>query len=200
MELCTNLQQRVLDLEKTKTTQQNEIASLKRRFKKLEQKKRSRTHRLKRLHKVGMSRRVESSGDEVDLGEDASKQERRINATDADEDITLVSVQDDADVEMFDVGTLTGDEVFAEQEVADAKGVVIEEPNIPVNAASALIKAKVQDKGKGKMVEPEHVKSTKNKVQIMLNEEIALKLQAEIDEEERIGRAEVENIDEANIA
>ncbi|GKA47014.1 uncharacterized mitochondrial protein-like protein [Tanacetum coccineum] len=30
MELCTNLQQRVLDLEKIKTTQQNEIASLKR--------------------------------------------------------------------------------------------------------------------------------------------------------------------------
>ncbi|GJZ07942.1 hypothetical protein Tco_0542225 [Tanacetum coccineum] len=44
MELCTNLQQRVLDLEKTKTTQQNEIASLKRRVKKLKQKKRSRTH------------------------------------------------------------------------------------------------------------------------------------------------------------
>ncbi|GJV34040.1 hypothetical protein Tco_1394440 [Tanacetum coccineum] len=39
MELCTNLQQRVLDLEKTKTTQQNEIASLKRRVKKLEKKK-----------------------------------------------------------------------------------------------------------------------------------------------------------------
>ncbi|GJT43243.1 putative ribonuclease H-like domain-containing protein [Tanacetum coccineum] len=31
MELCTNLQQRVLDLETTKTTQSNEIASLKRR-------------------------------------------------------------------------------------------------------------------------------------------------------------------------
>ncbi|GKA97129.1 uncharacterized mitochondrial protein-like protein [Tanacetum coccineum] len=158
----------------------------------------------------------ESSGDEEDLGKDASKQERRINAIDVDEDITLVSVQDDADVEMFDVGTLTGDEVFAEQEVAakgvnltvdevtlaqalaalkrvkpKVKGVVIEEPSIPVNAASASIKAKVQDKGKGKIVEPEPVKSTKNKVQIMLNEEIALKLQAEIDEEERIGRAEL---------
>ncbi|GJT63420.1 putative ribonuclease H-like domain-containing protein [Tanacetum coccineum] len=103
MELCTNLQQRVLDLEKTKTTQQNEIASLKRRVKKLEQKKRSRTHGLKRLHKVGMSRRVESFGDEDDLGEDASKQGRRINAIDAYEDITLVNVQDDADNEMFDV-------------------------------------------------------------------------------------------------
>ncbi|GKD45092.1 hypothetical protein Tco_1269737 [Tanacetum coccineum] len=47
MELCTNLQIRVLDLEKTKTTQAEEIVSLKRRVKKLEHKKRSRTHGLK---------------------------------------------------------------------------------------------------------------------------------------------------------
>ncbi|GJV66734.1 hypothetical protein Tco_1482243 [Tanacetum coccineum] len=58
---------RVLDLEKIKTTQHNEIDSLKRRVKKLEQKKRSRTHRLKRLRKVGATARVESSGDEEDL-------------------------------------------------------------------------------------------------------------------------------------
>ncbi|GJT30346.1 putative reverse transcriptase domain-containing protein [Tanacetum coccineum] len=40
MELCTNLQTKVLDLEKTKTTQHNEIASLKRRVKNLEKKSR----------------------------------------------------------------------------------------------------------------------------------------------------------------
>nr|GFD54413.1 hypothetical protein [Tanacetum cinerariifolium] len=39
----------------------------------------------------------------------ASKQER-IEAIDADEDITLVNVQDDA--EMFDVNVLDGEEVF----------------------------------------------------------------------------------------
>ncbi|GJW99203.1 hypothetical protein Tco_0181011 [Tanacetum coccineum] len=168
MELCTNLQQRVLDLENTKTTQANEIARI-----------------------------------------------------DDDDEITLVSVQDDVDAKMFDVGTLTGDEVFAEQEVAakdvnltvdevtlaqalaalksvkpKVKGDVIEEPSVPVSAASASIK----DKGKGKMVEPEPVKPTKKKVQIMLDEEIVLKLQAKIDEEERIARAEEEKIDEANIA
>ncbi|GKF24350.1 hypothetical protein Tco_0076672, partial [Tanacetum coccineum] len=44
MKLCTTLQNRVLDLEKTKTAQQNEIASLKRRVKKHEKKNRSRTH------------------------------------------------------------------------------------------------------------------------------------------------------------
>ncbi|GJQ95887.1 hypothetical protein Tco_0007026 [Tanacetum coccineum] len=64
MELWSNLQTRVLNLETTKTTQANEIASLKRRVKKLEKKNQSRTHKLKRLYKVGLSTRVESSGDE----------------------------------------------------------------------------------------------------------------------------------------
>nr|GEU58744.1 hypothetical protein [Tanacetum cinerariifolium] len=54
----------------------------------------------------------ESSGDEESLGEDGSKQERRIDAIDADEYITMVSAQDDADKEMFDVDVLGGEEMF----------------------------------------------------------------------------------------
>nr|GEX01810.1 hypothetical protein [Tanacetum cinerariifolium] len=83
--------------ENTKTTQQQEIASLKRMVKKLKKRNRSRTHKLKRLYKVGLCAKVESSGDEESLGEDASKQERKINVIDADEDITLVN---DADNEL----------------------------------------------------------------------------------------------------
>ncbi|GJR78599.1 hypothetical protein Tco_0149384 [Tanacetum coccineum] len=128
MELCTNLQNRVLDLEKTKTSQHNEIASLKRKVKKLEKKNMSRTHKLKRLYKVGLTARVESLGDEESLGEDASKQ-GRINAIDADEEITLVSVQDDADKEMFDVDALNGEEVF----VAGQNENVVEEAKIDVD-------------------------------------------------------------------
>ncbi|GJW20296.1 hypothetical protein Tco_0030918 [Tanacetum coccineum] len=52
MALCTTLQSKVLDFEKTKTTKANEIASLKRRVKKLKKKRSSRTHKLKRLYKV----------------------------------------------------------------------------------------------------------------------------------------------------
>ncbi|GKG38599.1 hypothetical protein Tco_0460311 [Tanacetum coccineum] len=70
-----------------------------------------------------MTARVESSGDEENLGKDVSKQGRRINAINADEDITLVSVQDDADKEMFDVDTLNGEEVF----VAGQNENVVEE-------------------------------------------------------------------------
>ncbi|GKD67565.1 hypothetical protein Tco_1321655 [Tanacetum coccineum] len=109
--MSTARQEKVLDLEKTKTTQANEIASLKRRVKKLEKKRSSRTHKLKRLYKVGLSARVESYSDEEDLGDDASKQ-GRINAIDANEDIILVNVQDDANKEMFDMDALNSEEVF----------------------------------------------------------------------------------------
>nr|GEU70207.1 hypothetical protein [Tanacetum cinerariifolium] len=93
MELCTNLQTRVINLEKTKTTQANEINSLKRRVKKLERRNKSRTHKLKILYKVGLTVRVESSDNEESLGEDASKQGRRIDDIDADEDITLIKTK-----------------------------------------------------------------------------------------------------------
>nr|GEU36448.1 hypothetical protein [Tanacetum cinerariifolium] len=171
MALCTTLQNKILDLEKTTTTQRNKIASLKRRVKKLEKKNRSRTHRLKRLYKVGLTARVESSGDEKSLGEDVSKQVKRIDAIDADEEITLVSVQDevvsnDANKEMFDVDVLGGEEMF----------VAWQNENV--------------DKGKRIMLE-EPVKP-KKKDQIRLDEEAAKKLQVEFDEEERLARERVE--------
>ncbi|GKB83471.1 putative ribonuclease H-like domain-containing protein [Tanacetum coccineum] len=87
--------------------------------------------------------RVESFDDEENLGEDASKQGRRINATDADEDITLVNVQDDVDNEMFDVDALNGEEVFVaglKSLKPKVKGDVIEEPSIPVSVVSASTK------------------------------------------------------------
>ncbi|GJS06799.1 hypothetical protein Tco_0363595 [Tanacetum coccineum] len=65
MELCTNLSQRVLDLENTKTSQAAEITKLKERVKKLEKRNKSRTTGLKRLRKVGRTARIESSEDEV---------------------------------------------------------------------------------------------------------------------------------------
>ncbi|GJW90338.1 hypothetical protein Tco_0167891 [Tanacetum coccineum] len=112
---------RVLDLEKTKTTQANEIDSLKRRVKRLEKKKRSRTHRLKRLYKG------------------------RINAIDVDEDITLINDQDDAD--MFDVSTLTSDEVLEEPEVV-VKDVNLSVDEVTLAQALATLKStKVQEKG-----------------------------------------------------
>nr|GEY82504.1 ribonuclease H-like domain, reverse transcriptase, RNA-dependent DNA polymerase [Tanacetum cinerariifolium] len=68
-----------------------EIGSLKRRVKKLDKKASKKTHKLKRLYKIGSLTRVKSSED-VGLGdqEDASKQGRMISDLDADEGVALV--------------------------------------------------------------------------------------------------------------
>ncbi|GJV71653.1 hypothetical protein Tco_1491648 [Tanacetum coccineum] len=143
MALCTNLQNRVLDLEHTKTTQALEIDSLKRRVKKLEKKQRSRTHGLRRLYKVGLSARVVSSEDEGLGEEDASKQGRKIHDIDADEDITLENVHDE---DMFDTGVFNDEEVFAGQDMAEKEvstadpvttaGEVVTTANVEVSTAS----------------------------------------------------------------
>ncbi|GJS65550.1 hypothetical protein Tco_0680114 [Tanacetum coccineum] len=78
----------------------------------------------------------ESSGDEESLGEDASKQGRRITDIDDDEDITLVNNQIDAHAEMFDVDTLTALKSAKVQE----KGDVIKEPSVPVSTVTASTK------------------------------------------------------------
>ncbi|GJS15096.1 hypothetical protein Tco_0409568 [Tanacetum coccineum] len=234
--------------------------SLKIRVKKLKKKGGSRTYKLKRLYKVGLSRRVESSKDEGFGEEDASKQ-GRIDDIDANEDIYLVNVHRDED--MFGVNDLKGDEVIVETEVdhevvvetkvsskdvnlsvdevtlaqaladlksakpkADkfmlqeleqgqittiatativtaastrpkAKGLVIheeEQATTPTVSSQQPLQVKVQDKGKGIMVE-EPLK-IKKKDQISFDEQEAIRLQAEFDEDERLSREK----DKANVA
>ncbi|GJY15911.1 hypothetical protein Tco_0386333 [Tanacetum coccineum] len=179
MEICTILQQSVLDLETTKTTQANEIASLKRRVKKLEQKKRSRTHKLKRLRKVGATARVESSDDEESLGEDASKQ-GRIDAIDADDDITLVSVHD--------VNVSAGEEEVVE---------VINTAKLNINAAQVSATGdKVSTAGAVTIVSITTTTTVTTVEEITLAQALADKEE----EEERLAREKAQKIKEVNIA
>ncbi|GJV16101.1 hypothetical protein Tco_1361424 [Tanacetum coccineum] len=68
-----------------------EIASLKKRVKELERKRKSKTSGMKRLFKIGRPGQVVSSEDEgLDDQEDASKQERKIDDIDQDAEVTLV--------------------------------------------------------------------------------------------------------------
>nr|GEW88954.1 hypothetical protein [Tanacetum cinerariifolium] len=85
----------------------------------------------------GGSPRVESSDDEESLGEDASKQ-GRIEAIEANEDITLVNDQDDADRDMFDVNVLGGEE---------AKGIIFQEPG-ESTTTTTIPKQQSHDKAK----------------------------------------------------
>nr|GEU34123.1 hypothetical protein [Tanacetum cinerariifolium] len=74
IELCTKLSDRVLALETTKTAKAKEIANLKNRVKRLERKRKSRTHGLKILYKVRLSEIVEFFANEESLDkEDSSK-------------------------------------------------------------------------------------------------------------------------------
>ncbi|GKC33282.1 hypothetical protein Tco_1040576 [Tanacetum coccineum] len=197
MEFCTKLQQKVLALKNTKTAQAQEITSLKLRVKKLEKKRRSRTHKLKRLYKVGRSARLISSN-EASLGnqEDASKQGRKIDDINKDAEITLVHETQGryGDEEMFDIVTLAQALAALKSAKVQEKGDVIKEPSTTTTTTTI---SSHQDKGKGKMVEPE--KPMKKKELIRLDEEIASKLQAEFDEEVRLAREKAEIEKEVNI-
>ncbi|GJU99986.1 ribonuclease H-like domain-containing protein [Tanacetum coccineum] len=100
-----------------------EIAALKKRIQRLERKKMTRPTGLKRLKKVGMSRRVESSEDQESMGapEDASKQGRSIADLDKDDDVTLVDeTQERQDDELvFDTRVLDADEMLVEAKVEE---------------------------------------------------------------------------------
>nr|GEX28260.1 hypothetical protein [Tanacetum cinerariifolium] len=146
MELCTKLSERVLYLETTKTAQAKEISSLKRRVKRLEKKKKSRTYGLKRLYKIGLSARVESSAEEQSLDEeDASKQGRNIADIDVDADTILVdeNLKDQGrydDQEMFDTNVLNDEEVVIETAITDVTTTVVSINDITL--AQALVEIK----------------------------------------------------------
>nr|GEV66256.1 hypothetical protein [Tanacetum cinerariifolium] len=260
MELFTKLQQRVFDLETTKTTQALEINNLKRRVKKLERRKRSRTHRLKRLYKVGLSARVESFEDEDMFGvNDLDGEEVIVESFDVAEqakevvdDITLAkalmeikSAKPKADkVVIQELEQELAFKLQAEEEEEERldreKVQQIEEVDVAWDDIKAKIDAdyqlarrlqekeqdaltdeekarlfmellqkrikffatkSVKDKGKCKMVELEPMKKLSNKDQLMLNEELAFKLQAEEEEEEeRLDREKVQQIEEVDVA
>ncbi|GJU57370.1 hypothetical protein Tco_1235136 [Tanacetum coccineum] len=184
--------------------------------KKLERRNKSRTPGLKRLRKVGRTARIKSSKDEG-LGtlDDASKQGRKIADIDADvEEVEVEKVVSTAEVTTVSA-TTTVDELTLAQTLIEikaakpktvtsaatttttavtrpkARGVVVRDPTeftTTTSQLSQLLQAK--DKGKAKMIEPE--KPLKKKDQILFDEEIAQKLQAqlnaELEEEEKLAK------------
>nr|GEW25259.1 hypothetical protein [Tanacetum cinerariifolium] len=157
----------VLDLEKTKTSQRNEIDSLKRRVKKIEKRNKSRTYKLKRLYKVGLSARVESSKDKESLEQEV------VSTATTTETITTKEIILAQSLEALKISK------------PKVKGIVFHEPG-KSTTRTIISSQHAHDKGKGIMIE-EPVKP-KKKDQIRLDEEVALKLQAKFNEEERLPR------------
>ncbi|GJT34424.1 hypothetical protein Tco_0924843 [Tanacetum coccineum] len=197
MNLCTQLESRVLTLETTKSTQALEIESLKKRVKSLEKRKKSRTPGFKRIRKG-----------------------RKISDPDVDAEVTLVDETQEMNDDnlMFDTDVLEEQEKdVAEKEVGTADpvttaGEVVTTANVEISTVKAptttideltlaqtLIEIKVakpkavtsvaitttttgpkarwsKDKSKGIMVEPEVL--LKKKDQLALDEEMARNLEA----------------------
>ncbi|GJU24182.1 putative ribonuclease H-like domain-containing protein, partial [Tanacetum coccineum] len=123
-----------------KDAQAKEIAALKKRIQRLERRKMSRPTSLKRLRKVGMSRKVESSEDQESLGvpEDASKQGRSIEDIDADVDVSLVDeTQERQDDDLiFDSEVLEVDVMHVEAKVDGKDEQIKQLPPKVVNIAA----------------------------------------------------------------
>ncbi|GKD14028.1 hypothetical protein Tco_1198435, partial [Tanacetum coccineum] len=153
--------------------------------------------------------------------EDASKQGKKIDDIDADARITLDSTHFDADIDMFGVhdldvsaaeetvnaATITEDEITLAQALAElksvkpkvttattatTKGILLQEPSESITTTTTTIPLK--DKSKSIMVK-EPLKM-KKKDQISFDEQEAIRLQAEFDEEVRLAREK----DEASVA
>ncbi|GJZ73121.1 hypothetical protein Tco_0637267 [Tanacetum coccineum] len=153
--------------------------------------------------------RTDSSDDEATLGdqEDASKQGRKIHDIDADEDITLENVHD---VDMFGVHDLDGDEVSSTGRIKDTKPKAVTTAATTTTTAVTRTKAKglviqeqeptstpiTSSKDKGKAIMVEEPLKMKKKDQVLFDEQEAIRLQAQFDEEERIAREK----EEANAA
>ncbi|GJT98037.1 hypothetical protein Tco_1093555 [Tanacetum coccineum] len=217
-------------LSEAKTAQAKEIANLKKRVKKLEKSRKSRTPGLKRLRKVGSAQRVESPEDEG-LGdqEDASKQGRKIADINQDAKITLVDeTQGRNDEELlFDMNNdlqgkeVIGEEVAAEKEVSVADPVTTVGEDVTTSTTTTTtavirLKAKgvvieepsettttpsIPSKDKGKGIMVEDPLKMKKKDQIMFDKEVARNLEAQLQAElEEEERSARQREEEANIA
>ncbi|GKA85764.1 hypothetical protein Tco_0807418 [Tanacetum coccineum] len=219
MVLCTKLQTQVLNLQKAKDAQAKEIVALKKRIQRLERRKISRPIGLKRLRKVGMSQRVESSEDQ-EIDETQVRQnddlifdtgvlddvEMHVEAKVGGKDKQSTKTDDSTAGEAV---TIAGDDIAKLKVVTTAattatttrpkdRGVVVQEP-IEFRVPQEIKPSSSKDKGKCIMIEPEV--PLKRKDQIALDEQIARDIQAKLDakllKEQKMARKQEE---EANIA
>nr|GFB57721.1 hypothetical protein [Tanacetum cinerariifolium] len=200
---------KVLDLEKAKTAQAKEIDDLKKRVKKLERKKKSRT-----LGGCIQTRGMIDNIDQdvkitlVDETQGRMNEEDMFGVNDLDGDEVIMDVIAGENVDYYAATTpqISKDEFTLAQTLMEnkaskpkARGVIIQKSS-EFRTTSSLQPSQLpqaKEKGKGIMVEPK--KPLKKKDQIAIDEEVERKLEAQIkakmEEEERIAMEK----DEANI-
>ncbi|GKA95645.1 hypothetical protein Tco_0817740 [Tanacetum coccineum] len=188
------------EMDDSLTAQAQEITSLKLRVKKLEKKGGSRTHKLKRLYKVGRSARV-ISYDEASLGdqEDASKQGRKINDIDKDVEITLVDKTQGryGDDLMFDTDTTAGEVVTTASVEISTTSPAETTITDDLTLAQTLIEIRsAKPKVKGVVIGEQSESTTRTRPQQLPSKD-KVQMQAELEEEDRLVR---QKEDEANVS
>ncbi|GJV47414.1 hypothetical protein Tco_1437626 [Tanacetum coccineum] len=188
MDLCTNLQKKVLDLEKAKTAQDSEIASLKKKVKKLERRNKSRTLGLKR--KIAD---IDADAEVTLIDETQGKNDDNLMFDTGvldEQEVKVEKVVSTAEVTTKSATTTTIDELTLAQTLIEIKavkpkvrGVMIQEPSeftttttttTPTTTITPTASKPSHDIDKAKMIESE--KPLKKKDQIMYDQECWLKV------------------------
>ncbi|GJS87139.1 hypothetical protein Tco_0769775 [Tanacetum coccineum] len=195
--LCTQLSNKVESLEtelkQTKQTYGAAFTKLIKKVKKLEQT--VKTSQARRRAKIIVS-------DDEEDSEDSSKQGRKIDEIDQDPDITLV--QHDAEIQgrhgqemEFETEVYTAEDVSTAGAAVTTAGASISTASPPrvstaedISTAETLVyirRSAAKDKGKAKMdeSEPEQTKTKLQQRQERAGYEAAVRLQEQLDEEER---------------
>nr|GFA54944.1 hypothetical protein [Tanacetum cinerariifolium] len=142
--------------------------------KKLEKKQRSRTHKLKRLYKVGLTAKVLSSSDDKALDKEDTSKHGKINEIDVDEDIAQVSTHNNVSTQVNIV-----QDKGIEDVVSAAETIVTTAPTITVESTKKNVEVTQAPKRKGVMIqEPEETTTTKQLLHnnLRLHEEEQLQL------------------------
>ncbi|GJR48697.1 hypothetical protein Tco_1316800 [Tanacetum coccineum] len=133
----------------------------------------------------------------------------------AEKEVSTADPVTTADVEVstasLTAATITEDEITLAQALAElksvkpkvttatttttTKGILLQEPSESITTTTTIPS---KDKGKGIMVEEPLM--MKNKDQISFDEQEAIRLQAEFDEEDKLAREKAQQVEEANIA
>nr|GEW29276.1 hypothetical protein [Tanacetum cinerariifolium] len=177
MDLCITLSQKVLDLEKVKTAQEKEIASLKKRVTKIEQRQSSRILVVKK--EVAQQETISTARPDI------SAARPELSTAKPKTHYTTKTFFDDEYVTIAD--TL----VKMKNQKAKEKGVAFKDaddsarPIRSITTLQPLPTIDLKDKGKGILQEPKPMKKTKKRDQdqIERDAEVTLKIQADLDKE-----------------
>nr|GEX68114.1 hypothetical protein [Tanacetum cinerariifolium] len=208
MGTCTTLTRRVEHLELDNISQALEITRLKQRFKKLGRRNKLKVLKLKRLKRVGLAQRIDTSDDTVmdddvaveksaDVEDNADIQGRIIESQaqiyqivlEHEDKVLIVTAASDiivaasttiiaADV-LIPAATTAPAHILTAAPSRRRKGVVIRDPE-ETTTTSTIIHSKAKSKDKGKGILVEELKPLKKQAQIKQDKAYARELEAEL--------------------